>query len=102
MEYRLGIIKTIKPEENEIRYSLDPLAEYLASLYLVDTYQDNGNLWRDFLTQVHTLSGQPNSSVGFLKALHECCLAKKDKVQIPDFFLEELVSIIDYLDADYS
>ncbi|MCH2048556.1 MAG: PBS lyase [Trichodesmium sp. ALOHA_ZT_67] len=102
LEYRLGIIKTIKPEENEIRYSLDPLAEYLASLYLVDTYQDNGNLWRDFLTQVHTLSGQPNSSVGFLKALHECCLAKKDKVQIPDFFLEELVSIIDYLDADYS
>ena len=90
LENRLGIIQTIKPEENQIRFYLDPLAEYLASIYLVETYQDNESLWRDFLVQIRTFSSKPDSIRGFLKALHECCLAKRDKVQIPEFLLEEI------------
>ncbi|CAD0228227.1 HEAT repeat-containing PBS lyase [Planktothrix agardhii CCAP 1459/11A] len=99
LENSLHIVETVKPSEDQIRFSLDPLAEFLAGLYLVDLYKDNEKLWAEFLAQADVQPGAPESIKGFLQAVQDCCQKKKDIV--PKIILEELPRrIID--DGDYS
>jgi hypothetical protein len=99
LENSLNIVETIKPSEDQICFSLDPLAEFLAGLYLVDLYKDNEKLWAEFLAQADVQPGAPESIKGFLQAVQDCCQKKKDIV--PKIILEELPRrIID--DGDYS
>ncbi|MCF3609191.1 NACHT domain-containing protein [Planktothrix agardhii] len=88
LENSLHIVETIKPSEDQIRFSLDPLAEFLAGLYLVDLYKDNEKLWTEFLAQADAQPGAPESIKGFLQAVHDCCQKKKDIV--PRMILEAL------------
>ncbi|MTJ50426.1 HEAT repeat domain-containing protein [Dolichospermum sp. UHCC 0259] len=72
-----------------IGFALDPLAEYLAGLYLVeDNFRDNEESWHKFLAQADSKSGEEIK--GFLLAVRECCLAKGSKAKVPDFVIEEL------------
>jgi hypothetical protein len=88
LENSLHIVETIKPSEDQIRFSLDPLAEFLAGLYLVDLYKDNEKLWTEFLAQADAQPGAPESIKGFLQAVQDCCQKKKDIV--PKMISEEL------------
>lgn len=88
LENSLHIVETVKPSEDQIRFSLDPLAEFLAGLYLVDLYKDNEKLWTEFLVQADAQPGAPESIKGFLQAVQDCCQKKKDIV--PKMILEEL------------
>ncbi|MCF3578515.1 NACHT domain-containing protein [Planktothrix agardhii] len=88
LENSLHIVETVKPSEDQIRFSLDPLAEFLAGLYLVDLYKDNEKLWTEFLAQADAQPGAPESIKGFLQAVQDCCQKKKDIV--PRMILEEL------------
>jgi hypothetical protein len=88
LENSLHIVDTIKPSEDQIRFSLDPLAEFLAGLYLVDLYKDNEKLWTEFLAQADVQPGAPESIRGFLQAVQDCCQKKKDIV--PRMILEAL------------
>jgi len=87
LENSLHIVETVKPSEDQIRFSLDPLAEFLAGLYLVDLYKDNEKLWTEFLAQADAQPGAPESIKGFLQAVQDCCQKKKDIV--PERILEE-------------
>ncbi len=87
LENSLHIVETIKPSEDQIRFSLDPLAEFLAGLYLVDLYKDNEKLWTEFLAQADAQPGAPESIKGFLQAVQDCCQKKQDIV--PKIILEE-------------
>ena len=49
LEKRLHLIQTVGTAENRIRFTLDPLAEYLAALHLVDTLGADEPGWKDFL-----------------------------------------------------
>ena len=88
LENSLHIVETIKPSEDQICFSLDPLAEFLAGLYLVDLYKDNEKLWTEFLAQADAQPGAPESIKGFLQAVQDCCQNKKNIV--PKMILEEL------------
>jgi len=88
LENSLHIVETIKPSEDQIRFSLDPLAEFLAGLYLVDLYKDNEKLWTEFLAQADAQPGAPESIKGFLQAVQDCCQKKKDI--LPRMILEAL------------
>ncbi|WP_027254819.1 hypothetical protein [Planktothrix agardhii] len=98
LENSLHIVEILKPSEDQIRFSLDPLAEFLAGLYLVDLYKDNEKLWTEFLAQADHQPGAPESIKGFLQAVQDCCQKKKDIV--PKMILEELSQRI--IDCDYS
>ena len=87
LENSLHIVETVKPSEDQIRFSLDPLAEFLAGLYLVDLYKDNEKLWTEFLAQADAKRGAPESIKGFLQAVQDCCQKKKDIV--PERILKE-------------
>jgi len=89
LEKRLRIIQTIGVSEDHIRFVLDPLAEYLASLYLVELYQNNEQAWSSFLTEVDE-RGVLKNIQGFLIALSDCCLSNKEQLQFPNFLIEKL------------
>jgi hypothetical protein len=96
LEKRLRIIQTINPAQDQIRFILDPLAEYLAGLYLIDIYNSNENEWRNFLERIEAISDSSNSIKtveGFLRALQDCCIANnanRNNEKVPSFVIDEL------------
>jgi len=94
LEERLRLIQNIDPAQNKIRFTLDPLAEYLAGLYLIDIYRDNEDSWREFLDRIETISGTKISIQGFLLAVWECCSIKGKDTQIPNFVIKELTNLV--------
>ncbi|NEQ38674.1 MAG: PBS lyase [Okeania sp. SIO3I5] len=89
LEKRLQIIQTIGSSENKIRFSLDPIAEYMAALHIVELYGDNEQLWRDFLAGADAQPGEEKTIQGFLLTVQDCCLVQKEDLGIPGFVLEE-------------
>lgn len=90
LEERLKLIQPVQPRQDRIRFALDPLAEYLAALHLVETYEGNEELWRDFLSRATAIPGSPEGTKEFLLAVRDCCLARSGEVGVPDFVPEEL------------
>jgi HEAT repeats/NACHT domain len=87
-ENSLRLIKSIGYNNDQIRFALDPLAEYLAGLYLVEHYCENETSWREFLAQAKS---KPQEEIkGFLLAVRECCIAKGSESKVPGFVAEEL------------
>jgi hypothetical protein len=69
LEHRLYTIQPIGTSQQQFRFCLDPLAEYLAALHLIDTYGTDGSQWHSFLKTAATL---PPAASGFLLALSDC------------------------------
>ena len=88
-------LKLLQSISNErIRFTLDPFAEYLAGLYLVDSYRNTQDQWRDFLKKIDELEQESSSSLAniknFLLAVWNCCLVKKKEKEIPQFVIDKL------------
>ncbi|WP_221928641.1 HEAT repeat domain-containing protein, partial [[Scytonema hofmanni] UTEX B 1581] len=87
-EEKLHLIKSGK--SGTIRFALDPLAEYLAGLYLVENYNEKEASWREFFAKVDSNSDKREEIKGFLLAVRDCCLAKGTEAKVPSFVAEEL------------
>ncbi|NEP01609.1 MAG: hypothetical protein F6K58_23725 [Symploca sp. SIO2E9] len=90
LEERLRLIQTIGPALDQIRFALDPLAEYLAGLHLVELYGKNQGPWRKFLERAKVMPGVPISIQGFLLAVLDCTLVKGEEFGVPSFVVKEL------------
>lgn len=90
LEDRLRLIQTVGSAQDQIRFALDPLAEYLAALQLLEYYGKNQGQWRKFLNQTATIPGAPMTIQGFLLAVRDGCLAKGAEASVPDFVVVEL------------
>jgi HEAT repeat protein len=90
LEKRLRIIHTVGPAQDLICFALDPLAECLAALHLVDLYADQQPLWDEWLAQADEMPGAPEAIQGFLMAMRDCCLTRSHDITIPDHILDEL------------
>lgn len=88
LETRLKILATVEPAESHVRFSLDPLTEYLAALYVVEQRAGSEECWRAFVKEADAKSGAPGSIRGFLAAVRDCCLATKP--QVPSWVTNEL------------
>lgn len=93
LEKRLRLIQTIGPEQNHIRFALDPLAEYLAGLYLVDNYTENVKLLQEFISRAATILNTSENISGFILAVRDCCLSKGTEAKIPYFVQSELAKL---------
>ncbi|MEO1432769.1 MAG: HEAT repeat domain-containing protein [Cyanobacteria bacterium J06633_8] len=91
-EKDLRLIQSIGYSNESIRFALDPLAEYLAGLNLVDICRDNEESWREFLQKARNQNNLEEIK-GFLLAVRECCLAKDTEVKVPESVLEELTQL---------
>ncbi len=90
LENRLRILQVVGPAQDQISFSLDPLAECLAALYLVELYGNESYLWQDFLFQADNMPGAAKSIQGFLLALRDCCMTRGVEMDIPETVVDEL------------
>ncbi|MCC3507422.1 MULTISPECIES: HEAT repeat domain-containing protein, partial [unclassified Microcoleus] len=89
LEEKLHLIQTNLPSQENVRFVLDPVAEYLAGLHLVETYDDNENKWRDFLIDAD-FQNAPEAIKGFMLAVRDCYLAKISGAKDTDFLPKEI------------
>lgn len=89
LEDRLRLIETVEPAKTRVRFVLDPLAEYLAGLHLVERYGEDGEKWNEFLAQADTMEGGPEAIKGFLLAVYDCTLARQKDEAIPEQAISE-------------
>jgi HEAT repeat protein len=93
LEERLRLIYTIGATKDRLHFSLDPLAEYLAGLYLIDLYNGDETQWLEFLEKAETLLNHSAASSGFLRAVLDCCLARSKETKISPLILTKLTQI---------
>jgi formylglycine-generating enzyme required for sulfatase activity len=85
----LRLVQTVEPED-KISIVLDPLAEYLAGLHLVQQYRDDAEKWQKLLDEANNKPDAAQAIQGFLLALRDCCEVKQNEANIPSFVIEEL------------
>ncbi len=89
LEHRLYLIQPVGTSQQQFRFCLDPLAEYLAALYLIEFYGTDGSQWHSFLktaANIHT------PIQGFLCALSDCYLTELPSPS-SDFVCQELTRL---------
>jgi HEAT repeat protein len=86
----LGIIRLIGPAQDAVLISLDPLAEYLAGLQLIELLGSDEEKWRQFLDEADKKEAAPEAIKGFLLAVRDCCLTQRKTAVVPDFVAPEL------------
>jgi HEAT repeat protein len=89
LEKRLQLVRTIPPADIYIEFPLDPLAEYLAGLWLLRSLKNNQD-WLQFLNGLDKLDTKAESVPDFLSAVKDCFIHAATKFQGSDSILEEL------------
>ncbi|MBD2043655.1 HEAT repeat domain-containing protein [Microcoleus sp. FACHB-672] len=90
LEETLRLIQTVGAAKEDIRFTLDPVAEYLAGLHLIDVYGNNDSKWQGFLTVAESQPGFPDAIKGFLLAVRDCYLTKIPEAKNSDFLPKEI------------
>ncbi|MCU0515248.1 MAG: HEAT repeat domain-containing protein [Oscillatoria sp. Prado101] len=90
LEEKLHLIQAKGVGQDQISFSLDPVAEYLAGLHLVEMYDKDQSKWRSFLLNAVAMPGEPTAIKGFLLAVRDCYLAKIPGAKDTDFVPKEL------------
>jgi HEAT repeat protein len=90
LEDKLRLIQTVGSAKDKIKFSLDPVAEYLAGLYLVEQYGKDDQKWQNFLQDADNQAGSPDAIKGFLLAVRDCYLAKLESAKPTDFLPQEI------------
>jgi hypothetical protein len=90
LEQKLRLVQVIGVGRDRVKFALDPMAEYLAGLDLVEHYRDNEQRWGEFLAKADALPGAPEAIKGFLLAVRDCCIAKGPEANVPAFVADEL------------
>jgi formylglycine-generating enzyme required for sulfatase activity len=96
LEKRLQLLKTLEPGD-KMRVILDPLAEYLAAICLVNDFihQENPEeAWQKFVKSIDEklkeTNDPPEAIQGFLSAVLDYCKGKQKEARILDEELEAL------------
>lgn len=71
LENRLRIVETIGAAENQVRFTMDPIAEYLAALHLVEMLGHDENGWEKFFVD-HEQAVSSSESNAFVGVLRDC------------------------------
>ena len=91
LEDKLRIIQTKGVAHDQIHFALDPVAEYLAALHLLDINGKEESKWQDFL-KVADSQNSPEAIKGFLLAVKDCYLDKSPGAKDTDFLPQEITS----------
>ncbi|WP_163833979.1 HEAT repeat domain-containing protein [Spartinivicinus ruber] len=87
---QLRIIHFIQPAQERIRIALDPLAEYLAGIKIVESFAEQTHFWHTFFHEIDDKIISRKHIHGFLLAIWDCCLANQSHIAIPLFIYDEL------------
>ena len=92
LEKELRIVRTCGVSHDKIRFELDPLAEYLAAMWIVETYRGHKKNWNVAIQKLLVASQTSKAIDGFVVALRDCCESLEDN-NVPDFVTEELAKL---------
>jgi hypothetical protein len=95
LEERLRLIQTVGAAENKIRFTLDPLAEYLAAMQVLELCQENQQFWNEFWHQVKTAPEDIELITGFLQALQDCSQVLGKEANLPHEIAVDLSQLLD-------
>jgi len=94
LENGLHLLATDGLELNRVRFLLDPLAEYLAALHVIELYSSDELRWDALLQRLSTSAEANSVSHGFILALRDCCQYKAREYAIPDFVQVQLTATL--------
>jgi len=88
LQKRLLLVEVTGVREDRVRFKLDPLAEYLAAMNLIERLEAQPTKWRRFLKDL-----APNIEVAreFLLALRDCV---RTSPSVPSFVVSELTTLL--------
>jgi hypothetical protein len=95
LEDRLSLVQTIGASQDQLRFSLDPLAEYLAALHLIALYDSQEERWLEFFAAADLKPGSPASIHGFLAAVQDCWVIHESSIHITPRLLARMNSMQD-------
>jgi hypothetical protein len=90
LEETLRLLSTVPPAKTDIQFVLDPLAEYIAAIRLIEVCAGDENEWRHFFDRADALSGGWIEIRGFLVALRDCCEAKGAEYDVPHVVMDQI------------
>jgi HEAT repeat protein len=90
LEDRLHLIQTTGAAGEMVRFSLDPLAEYLAGLHLIESCGKRVSQWQKILDLIKAQLAAPETIKGFLLALLDCCEHHGQEHGVPLSVIEEI------------
>jgi hypothetical protein len=73
-----------------VEFTLDPLAEYLAALHVVEWCGENEDRWRRFLSKGDQIANAPRAISSLPMAVLDSCAARRREVKIPDSVIAKL------------
>jgi HEAT repeat protein len=94
LENGLHLLATDGLELNRVRFLLDPLAEYLAALHVIELYSSDELRWNALLQRLSPLAEASSVPQGFMLALRDCCRYKVGEYAIPDFVQVQLTAML--------
>jgi hypothetical protein len=80
----------MEPAREYLRFTLDPLAEYLAGLQVTDSFGKHSSKWENFLGKAEKFPGAPATIKEFLSAVRDCCLVRGQQAGVPACVVDEL------------
>ena len=91
----LRLLQRAGPSDSELKFTLDPLSEYLAARYLVKWgFKKNVAQWWEFLDDDKLQAANAPAIAGFLRALADTVEAKGSEGPVPDFVLPKLKDLL--------
>jgi len=88
---RLRLLQRRGTTQGNLKFTVDPLAEYLAVKYLVEyRYRDDEMKWSGLLEVIEQKRSATKPISGFVCALYDTCAAKGNRHSVPDFLLPAL------------
>lgn len=94
LEERLQLIQTTGAGKDAVRFSLDPLAEYLASLHIVEHCNNSISRWQEITDLLKAQLGAPEIIKGFLLALEDCFNHHGQQHGVPGFAIEAINQLL--------
>lgn len=83
LERRLRVLVSRAPAYDQLRFNLEPLADYLAALKITEECGGNHDQWDEFLSRAEQKATTMVDCPSFFKALYACYEAKGHELQIP-------------------
>ncbi len=90
LEERAHLLHPAGPAQDQLRFSLDPLVEYLAALKVMALNGSDTKEWRKIIDRAQELKKEGEVIDGFLLALIDCVKTKRSEWKVPHQILEEL------------
>jgi HEAT repeat protein len=84
LQDKLRLVQSVGTTGEMFKFSLDPVAEYLSALHVLEDYKSDISKWTEFLTAIQR-AGSLDARNGFLIGLLDCCAARGESLGVPEF-----------------